>query len=124
MSIVDWGTGIHDERSLSMRFTRYSTTVDYTRITLAALAGLGLGAAAMYLLDPDSGRRRRAAARDKTVSAANDAVETVQNTARDLGNRARGVAAETRGAIEDARSTIAEKTSGVLDSAQRYSRSE
>ncbi len=30
---------------------------------------LGLGAAAMYLMDPDQGRRRRALARDKMTKA-------------------------------------------------------
>jgi len=32
---------------------------DYGKFTLAGLAGVGLGALAMYLFDPVSGRRRR-----------------------------------------------------------------
>ena len=49
---------------------------------VAAAAGLAIGAIAMYVFDPDSGKRRRAAARDKTVSTVNGAVEGVQSAAR------------------------------------------
>lgn len=35
------------------------------------LAGIGLGAAAMYVLDPANGRRRRSLTRDKAVKARN-----------------------------------------------------
>jgi hypothetical protein len=66
---------------------------------VAAAAGFALGALAMYVFDPDSGKRRRAIARDKTVGTLNDAVESVQSTARDLKNRAQGLAAEVRGAV-------------------------
>ncbi len=38
--------------------------------TIALLSGIGVGAALMYVLDPDRGRRRRALARDKAVSIA------------------------------------------------------
>ena len=34
------------------------------------LGGLGLGAALMYVLDPERGKRRRALVRDKAVRAA------------------------------------------------------
>ena len=59
------------------------------------------GALAMYVLDPDSGRRRRALARDKATQLAQDTADAVQGTARDLGNRARGLAHETAGAISN-----------------------
>lgn len=64
---------------------------------VAAAAGFAIGALAMYVFDPESGKRRRAIARDKTVSTVNEAVEGVQSAARDLKNRAQGVAAEARG---------------------------
>jgi hypothetical protein len=56
--------------------------------------GIGLGAALMYILDPDRGRRRRALLRDQLLSAAHRAPDVVGTAARDLSNRARGLAAE------------------------------
>src|SRR5215216_5482946 len=61
---------------------------------LALLGGVGLGAALMYSLDPDRGRRRRARVRDKVLSAAHRAPDAIGTTARDVRNRARGLAAE------------------------------
>lgn len=43
------------------------------------LVGIGLGAAAMYVLDPANGRRRRSLTRDKAVKARN----TVQHAVND-----------------------------------------
>jgi hypothetical protein len=63
-----------------------------TRLIGAAAAG----AAGMYLLDPDRGRRRRALARDKVISAVHQLGDASQTTARDLANRARGTAARLR----------------------------
>jgi hypothetical protein len=60
-------------------------------LTLAAA-----GAALMYLLDPDGGRRRRARMRDQLVRAAHRTGDAVDATSRDVGNRARGVVAELR----------------------------
>lgn len=60
------------------------------------LAGIGVGAAAMYVLDPQQGARRRALARDKVTEAKNRLREAARVTARDLGNRSAGIAAEAR----------------------------
>jgi gas vesicle protein len=65
----------------------------------AAAAGFLVGAAFMYIFDPESGKRRRALVRDKAASKVNAAVEGVKDTAQDLSNRAQGVAAEARGAV-------------------------
>jgi uncharacterized membrane protein/osmotically-inducible protein OsmY len=62
---------------------------------LTLLGGVGVGAALMYVFDPDRGRRRRAHMRDKLASAANKAPDAISTTARDFVNRARGLAAET-----------------------------
>jgi hypothetical protein len=51
----------------------------------------GLGAAVMFLLDPDRGRRRRAWLRDKGIRACRKTERAYQTTRRDLRNRARGV---------------------------------
>ena len=55
---------------------------------------LGLGAAAMYLMDPDQGRRRRALARDQITKARRVIRERASGKARHLGNRAQGLAHE------------------------------
>jgi osmotically-inducible protein OsmY len=63
---------------------------------LAFLSGLGLGAGAMFLLDPDRGRRRRALIKDQAVHLSTTSKEALDKTARDLRNRASGVIAETK----------------------------
>ncbi|MGH7321563.1 MAG: BON domain-containing protein [Candidatus Rokuibacteriota bacterium] len=67
------------------------------------LGSLGLGAGLSYLLDPDSGRRRRALARDKMVSATHAASDAFDTTSRDVRNRTRGLIAgiRSRAARED-----------------------
>jgi BON domain-containing protein len=62
----------------------------------ALLGGIGLGAALMYLLDPDRGARRRALARDRAVRFGRVAGERLGARSRDLRNRARGLAARAR----------------------------
>jgi uncharacterized membrane protein len=60
------------------------------------ISTLGLGALLMYVLDPQTGRRRRAQARDKMIRYGRKTAEAIDMTARDLKNRTLGVAAETR----------------------------
>lgn len=72
-----------------------------SRFTVA-LGAAALGAAAMYLLDPQHGRRRRAIARDKVNSAGIKTRKAAERTARDLNNRARGLVAKTRKMIPQA----------------------
>ena len=60
------------------------------------VGGVGLGAALMYLFDPDRGRRRRALIRDKAEGAANKAGDYAGKMSRDLRNRAYGLVAETK----------------------------
>lgn len=63
---------------------------------MSLMAAAGAGAAAMYLLDPDRGRRRRALIRDKAVHAAHVASDAAGTTKRDVANHARGLAAVAR----------------------------
>jgi uncharacterized membrane protein len=63
-------------------------------IRLAVTAAVG--AAGMYWLDPQSGRRRRALARDKLASSASHLSEGARIGARDLSYRARGAGAKVR----------------------------
>ena len=64
--------------------------------TTAFVTGAALGAGAMYVLDPDRGRRRRALARGKIVRLVHTGGDAIGGRARDAGNRAAGVVAETR----------------------------
>lgn len=63
---------------------------------LALLSGLGVGAALMYLYDPQEGNRRRSMLRDKANSLNQQAQEAVQGRMEDLGNRARGMLHEAK----------------------------
>lgn len=68
---------------------------------MRTLLWLGLGAAAMYLLDPEQGRRRRALMRDQMTKARRVMRERASGKAQDLRNRAHGLAAETRRAVSE-----------------------
>ena len=63
----------------------------------AVLAGLGLGASLMYLLDPERGRRRRALARNRIAHAARLSEDAIEATGRDVVHRASGATARLRG---------------------------
>ena len=63
---------------------------------LAIMSGLGVGAALMYLFDPEEGNRRRAMLRDKATSMSNKAQDAMSGRVQDLSNRAKGLLHETR----------------------------
>lgn len=63
------------------------------------LMTLGVGAAAMYLYDPQLGNRRRAMLRDQVKSTWSGLGEDLEIARRDLQNRARGMMAETRSTL-------------------------
>ena len=63
---------------------------------VALVGGVGLGAALMYIFDPDRGKRRRTLIRDKVEAAGNKISDKAEKTGRDLKNRAYGVVAETK----------------------------
>jgi osmotically-inducible protein OsmY len=63
---------------------------------VAIVGGVGLGAALMYLFDPDRGRRRRALIRDKVEAAGNKITDSAGKMGRDIQNRAQGMIAETK----------------------------
>jgi osmotically-inducible protein OsmY len=72
----------------------------------ALLGGVGLGAALMYLLDADNGRRRRVVTRDRAARALRRGRRTLESTARDLSQRARGVAAGVRSRLRSGREPV------------------
>lgn len=66
------------------------------RKTLAGVGGLSIGAALMYLFDPERGTRRRALLRDKFRRVAHSAGEKLDVKSRDAGNRLHGLVARTK----------------------------
>ncbi len=62
--------------------------------TLAS--GVGLGAALMYLLDPDKGRRRRALLRDRAVHVFHKTADGLCYVSRGVVQRAEALSARTR----------------------------
>ena len=65
------------------------------------VTGAAVGAALLFVLDPDRGAKRRAMLRDKLMRAGRVACEGAGATARDMSNRARGAAANVRGRFSD-----------------------
>jgi hypothetical protein len=72
---------------------------------MRTLVTFGLGALAMYLLDPQQGRRRRALLQDRLTHA--------RTVLRKLSNRAHGVAAEARHAIKSEPGRASEPPEGA-----------
>ncbi|HEX7025985.1 MAG TPA: SRPBCC family protein [Gammaproteobacteria bacterium] len=81
------------------------------------LISTGLGAAAMYFLDPDRGRYRRSKARDQLVHARHTASHGGGVVARDFRNRTQGAAARWRSFLNQEQPTdgvIAERVRASL----------
>lgn len=64
--------------------------------TWAGVGGAGVGAALMYLFDPEKGKRRRALLRDKVVHVAHSTGEKLDVKSRDAANRVQGLVARTK----------------------------
>jgi osmotically-inducible protein OsmY len=62
------------------------------------LAGIGIGAVLMYLLDPERGGRRRAMMRDQVVSLLKTSGRDMRDRAVDVRNRIGGKVVEARNA--------------------------
>ena len=60
------------------------------------IGGAALGAAAMYMMDPVQGNRRRALVRDKAYSSRIKLRKSINAKSRDLANRTMGLRAEAR----------------------------
>jgi osmotically-inducible protein OsmY len=72
---------------------------DYLIAALSLVSGAALGAAVMYLWDPNRGKARRARLQERAVSTARRAGEQLAGRGEDLFNRARGVAARAGSAV-------------------------
>jgi len=101
-SASDW---LPDRRTLS-RARKYLPArdegFDTSSLLLTAAGAFALGAMMMFTFDPQSGRRRRALARDKAYSAARQTGEYVEKKARHYSNVAKGVYHEAAGAVSEA----------------------
>lgn len=62
----------------------------------SALGAAAAGAAAIYLLDPEQGRRRRSLVRDQLVRAGHSVGDNAGVVARDLAHRTQGLVAQQR----------------------------
>ncbi len=60
------------------------------------IGGLVLGAGLMFLLDPQTGRRRRHLVRDKVVHGGHELSDTAGEVSTRISNKLKGIAAETR----------------------------
>lgn len=71
--------------------------------TRTLLIGAATGAGLFYVLDPQSGRRRRALMRDKLIHFSRVTRDALDTTARDMANRTRGIVAATRAHLSEER---------------------
>jgi hypothetical protein len=74
---------------------------------LTLLGGLGVGAALMYLFDPERGNRRRALRRDKAVRLNKHTQRAVTGKVEDLKNRTKGMLHEAKSAFDQGREQTA-----------------
>lgn len=83
-----------------------------------SVATLAAGAAVMYYLDPEMGKRRRAVLRDKLRSGQQSAARYARAQAKRAGDQVRGAVAETRaqldGEAEPSNTKLAERVRSQL----------
>ena len=80
---------------------------------LGVATGLAVGAFAMFILDPQQGRRRRALARDKVMHYGKQVGDLAAATSQDLKNRAYGLAKEAQGMVRE--QTANETGTGTIE---------
>jgi hypothetical protein len=92
-------SGIHGRKELEKRLASSpgQRMPDEPARVGRLVAGALIGAAVMYLLDPDRGPRRRSLVRDKFIRAGHSVSDRLGKLGRDIRNRAAGRVAETRG---------------------------
>ena len=71
----------------------------HSDLTLALVAGVGLGGVLMYFLDPRGGARRRALVRDRAAHALRTGKEEIRQEVKETRNRVSGAVAEARGRL-------------------------
>ncbi len=103
--VIDTLTVEHDEpaRETDAREADGRATAVRSRADRAGtlLAGVGIGAALMYFLDPDRGARRRHMLADQVASTLRSARRDARDALDDVRNRTRGLVAETRARLRE-----------------------
>jgi len=79
-----------------MERTAMEQESETNRVWTKVIGAAALGAAAMYVFDPDKGRRRRALARDKVRSLGDKTTDLVEAAKRDVTFRWQGLQAQAR----------------------------
>jgi CBS domain-containing protein len=109
--------GADEWRSSDREYASAAASTGRRSAGLSAFAacsiGFGLGAGLMYLLDPNSGRRRRAVVRDKTTSYVHTSGDYLDKKRRHLSNKAQGLVSETRSALRTASERVGMGTAGT-----------
>ena len=90
-----------------------------TENTMALLGGALLGAAAMYLLDPQAGRSRRESLSETAGDAFRAAGETVAPAFATLGDRARDISQRLADRAQSIGSGLSDRASDATDRAIR-----
>jgi len=87
-----------------------TNSVYHFRAAVSAAIGLGVGALAMYLLDPDNGKHRRSRIGKAASDAGDKAVKTITGTAErvsdSVGEGANALASKAGQAVDKAKQTI------------------
>jgi len=65
------------------------------------IAGIGVGAGCMYLMDPDRGRSRRAVLRGKSSGVYREVRDSMDRATTDLTNRAQGMVASLKSMVQN-----------------------
>src|SRR3954462_14066795 len=89
------------EQSNEDSYFGFGRSAGGSRTFIWMIAGLCLGALALYIFDPISGRRRRSYAKDKGRSLGREAMEGVQGQFQDIKNRAQGAYHEAKEAVSE-----------------------
>lgn len=84
---------------------------------LTAIGALGLGALAMYYLDPKQGSNRRAQVRDKASEVGANLQDMAHEAAKGVSDRSRSLADDARSLWDDARSHLP-SASGKMERAR------
>jgi hypothetical protein len=104
---IEQPNGINKEGDMKHNSTLATTT--------GVLAGIALGALAMYMLDPVQGNRRRALAKDKLYSARVHTGKWANAKSRDLTNRAKGVCAKASHMFPKSRPSTESRRAGSAE---------